>query len=137
MHRGWRRARARAREGGGRRARAAAEGLRGADCLFQVCAGVGVRISKAVIQGCSDCGVPIDEDEDFRRAQRHGARLYKVWGTDRCGPRFPLHFQSLPRPNMTSLVRAVHAPHASTFTGRVEAGLRLASTCHSCVQLAS
>jgi len=46
--------------------------------------GVGVRISKAVIQGCSDCGVPI-EDEDFRKAEQHGARLYKVWGTDRSG----------------------------------------------------
>lgn len=54
------------------------------NCRRFVFTGVGVRISRAVIQGCSDCGVPISEDEDFRKAEQNGARLYKVWGTDRC-----------------------------------------------------
>ena len=44
---------------------------------------VGVRISRAIIQSCNDCGTPV-ADADFPSGDEHG-RLYKVWGTDRCG----------------------------------------------------
>ena len=43
---------------------------------------VGVRISRAIIQSCNDCGTPV-ADPDFPSGDEHG-RLYKVWGTDRC-----------------------------------------------------
>ena len=44
--------------------------------------GVGVRIGRAIIQSCTDCGVPV-ADPDFPTEAEHG-RLYKIWGTDRC-----------------------------------------------------
>ena len=44
---------------------------------------VGVRISRAIIQSCTECGTPV-ADPDFPSGDEHG-RLYKVWGTDRCG----------------------------------------------------
>lgn len=47
--------------------------------------GFGVHISRAVIQACHDCGTPISEESHVLRAEQHGPRLYKVWGTDSSG----------------------------------------------------
>jgi hypothetical protein len=44
--------------------------------------GCGIKIYRAVIQSCSDCGVPV-ADDDFAQAEKTGTRLYKIWGTDR------------------------------------------------------
>ncbi len=41
-----------------------------------------MRISRAIVQSCTDCGTPV-ADPDFPHEDEHG-RLYKVWGTDRC-----------------------------------------------------
>lgn len=43
--------------------------------------GVGVKIGRAVIQSCRECGTPV-KDPDFPTEDEAG-RLYKIWGTDR------------------------------------------------------
>lgn len=44
--------------------------------------GVGVKIGRCIIQSCKSCGTPVN-DPDYP-ADDENARLYKVWGTDRC-----------------------------------------------------
>ena len=43
--------------------------------------GVGVKIGRAIIQSCQECGTPV-KDPDFPSEDEAG-RLYKIWGTDR------------------------------------------------------